>query len=256
MSTLEFSAANQAKLEAYMPPASKSTKPFVTLTFATSLDSSLSLAPGVRTRLSGPDSKAMTHYLRSRHAAICIGVGTAVADDPALNCRISGSTLAQQPRPIVIDPQARWEFTRDSKVFEVCRDGKGKAPFVLVAEDTEVVAAKRGVLEEHGGKVVAVPVNAQGQFSWTDILCVLSREGLDSVMVEGGGHIINSLLHVHSQNLIDSVIVTIAPTWLGQGGVVVSPDRVKEGGVAVPAARLKDVAWHPFGEDVVLCGRL
>ncbi|EMT60688.1 5-amino-6-(5-phosphoribosylamino)uracil reductase [Fusarium odoratissimum] len=183
MSELTFPASSAAMLESRLPPsttASGTSRPFVTLTFATSLDSSLSLAPGVRTRLSGPDSKAMTHYLRSRHDAILIGVSTLLADSPALNCRITGAT--SQPRPIVIDPHLRWAPSSSDKVLEVSRLGNGLAPFVLT--------------------------------------------GLSSVMVEGGGQIINSLLDPQYHELVDSIIITIAPTWLGQGGVVVSPDRL------------------------------
>ncbi|KAJ2897759.1 RNA exonuclease 3 [Zalerion maritima] len=57
--------------------------------------------------------------------------------------------------------------------------------------------------------------------------------------------IINSLLAPTFHDLVDSVIVTIAPTWLGQGGVVVSPDRVQDSvGVPIPAARLSDASWQ------------
>jgi len=53
------------------------------------------------------------------------------------------------------------------------------------------------------------------------------------------------------------VIVTIAPTWLGQGGVVVSPVRTTGAdGQPTAPARLTDVTWCPLGEDVVLCGRI
>lgn len=61
--------------------------PFVTLTYATSLDSRISAAPGVQTIISHPETKTMTHYLRYHHDAILVGVGTILADDPGLNCR-------------------------------------------------------------------------------------------------------------------------------------------------------------------------
>lgn len=61
--------------------------PFVTLTYATSLDSRISAAPGVQTIISHPETKTMTHYLRYHHDAILVGVGTVLADDPGLNCR-------------------------------------------------------------------------------------------------------------------------------------------------------------------------
>ncbi|KAI5463341.1 dihydrofolate reductase-like domain-containing protein [Mariannaea sp. PMI_226] len=264
MESLTFPAEAAALLEPRLPPSQPATlthRPFVTLTFATSLDSSLSLAPGVRTRLSGPGSKAMTHYLRSRHAAILIGISTLQADSPALNCRIAGA--ASQPRPIIIDPHLRWKPAATDKVLEVSRLGHGLAPYVLTGvEASSLPAASVTVLEQHGGKYIPIAATSSGpdgrmRFDWAVVFDALLREGLSSIMVEGGGQIINSLLEPKYHTLVDSVIVTIAPTWLGKGGVVVSPDRIQDSaGVPVPAARLSEVSWHPFGEDVVLCGKL
>lgn len=68
-------------------------------------------------------------------------------------------------------------------------------------------------------------------------------------MVEGRGQIINSLLSPKYQPYIDMFIVTIAPTWLCQGGVVVSPERrFDDAESAVQAVRLADAKWYPFGE--------
>lgn len=263
---LSFPPESASVLESRLPPCqsdtnTKSNAMFVTLTFATSLDSSLSLAPGVRTRLSGSESKSMTHYLRSRHAAILVGVSTVLADDPALNCRIDGAK--SQPRPIIIDPHLRWVPKESDKVLETCRAGAGLAPFVLTAEEASSIPKDSlQVLERHGGKYIhlnSTPNTTTGRlrFTWHDIFETLRTEGLLSVMVEGGGQIINSLLHPSYHQLVDSVIVTIAPTWLGQGGVVVSPDRtVDQNGKPIAAARLDNVSWHPFGEDIVLCGSL
>lgn len=266
---LDFPAKDKAFLEPQLPPQdgpSHPDLPFTTLTFATSLDSSLSLSPGTRTILSGPQSKAMTHYLRSRHDGILIGVGTAVADDPGLNCRIAGVGgyggvgLHGQPRPIVIDPSARWDFSRNSKLFQLCREGRGRAPWIVTALPTPPVQ-KVELLERYGGKYLSFEMEtAEGGYrriDWRGLLVKLRSEGLQSVMVEGGGQVINSLLEPPSMSLIDRVIVTIAPTWLGQGGVVVSPARrFDSNGRAISAARLTDVQWYPFGEDVVLCGRM
>lgn len=277
--TLIFPDDDALKFEPYLPPgdseykklgevtASGYRKPFVTLTFATSLDSSLSLAPGTRTVLSGQQSKAMTHYLRSRHAAICVGVGTAIADDPGLNCRLAPSLPSEQqhqPRPIVIDPAAKWGLTEDAKVLHLARSGLGLAPFILVSsrltplfEDDGALAAQRALLERHEGKYIPLEHEIDGRFTWDSILKAVSNEGLDSIMIEGGGKIINSLLSLPNNELIDSVIITIAPTWLGQGGVVVSPAR-DPGPDGEPFApiRLTGASWYPLGEDVVLCGKI
>ncbi|KAJ5189941.1 hypothetical protein N7472_008955 [Penicillium cf. griseofulvum] len=267
---LEFPKSDRGFLEPHLPPkddtASQSDLPFTTLTFATSLDSSLALSPGARTVLSGPQSKAMTHYLRSRHDGIIIGVGTAVADDPGLNCRISGvggygkEGLDGQPRPVVIDPTARWEFSDDSKLFQLCREGRGRAPWIITAVE-KLDPEKQGLLERYGGRFIPVKMirlhTGGHQIDWQDLLVTLKSNGLGSVMIEGGGQVIKSLLSPQYMSLLNSVIVTIAPTWLGEGGVVVSPARrFDENGNAISAARLKNVKWYPFGEDVVLCGQV
>ncbi|KAJ4164549.1 hypothetical protein LMH87_006219 [Akanthomyces muscarius] len=260
-----FSADKAALLEPRLPPTV--TPPgsgiFVTATFTTSLDSSLTLTPGVHTHLSGPESYAMTHYLRSRHAAILVGVSTLLADDPALNCRIAGAGLAQQPRPVVVDPHLRWTPRLTDKVLATCRRGAGRAPLVVTAAvASDIPEAASRVLKEHGGKYIQIAAKPTGpdgrmRFDWNDVFASLRSEGIASVMVEGGGKILNSLLDPAYHGSVDSVIVTIAPTWLGQGGVVVSPARVHDAsGSPVAAARLKDVSWHPFGDDIVLCGKL
>ena len=279
---LDFPAEYALQLEPHLPPrkhaqptphlpaeplARADQLPFVTLTFATSLDSALSLAPGTRTTLSGPQSKAMTHFLRSRHDAICVGVGTAMADDPGLNCRLGTSLRpgGHQPRPIVIDPQARWNFSDESKVLRLASEGYGMAPFIVTSR-RDPPREKAELLARHGGKYIFVgsktgtddaAEGGRANMSWKDVLGAVKREGLESIMIEGGGQVINSLLGEKGTELIDSVIVTIAPTWLGQGGVVVSPARRHDkDGNPVAAVRLAGVSWHPLGEDVVLCGKI
>ncbi|KAI2637076.1 putative riboflavin biosynthesis protein Rib7 [Hypomontagnella submonticulosa] len=311
-SSLVFPSVEAQRLEPHLPSISINPKedtssssskfPFVTLTFATSLDSALSLGPGIRTALSGPQSKAMTHYLRSRHDAICIGVGTAIADDPGLNCRLAAdtppletsptaetagvgallglasvstrqsvagekndATAASQPRPIVIDPKLRWDFTPKSKVMQLASVGRGLAPYIVTAVH-QPPESKRQLLEGLGGKfiVLSQPETSRANgdpggrhFDWSAILAAVRNEGLQSIMIEGGGEVINSLLSAGNAQLINSVIVTIAPTWLGQGSVFVSPPReTSSDGGSRPVARLTNTTWIPLGEDVVLCGNI
>ncbi|KAF3044380.1 2,5-diamino-6-(ribosylamino)-4(3H)-pyrimidinone 5'-phosphate reductase [Didymella heteroderae] len=197
-------------------------RPHVTLTFATSLDSNLSLAPGVQTALSGPQSKAMTHYLRSKHAAILVGVGTAIADNPSLNCRFEGvggyggEGLMGQPRPVVIDPHARWQWSSESKVIKLAKEGKGRAPWVFTM--SEVDEERNKTLQSVGGEVIVAGGQPSSRMSWAYILDELDKRDMKSVMIEGGGAVINDLLAPSNIGSVDTVIVTIAPVWLGKGG--------------------------------------
>lgn len=267
--TLRFPPSDQKFLEPHLPSESGSEdgkRAFATLTFATSLDSQLALSPGAPTQLSGPQSKAMTHFLRSRHDAIMIGVGTAVADNPSLNCRLEGvggyggDGLQGQPRPIIIDPSARWDFNEKSKILGLVKEGRGRAPFIIIGSKNPP-AEKKALIESYGGKFITSGFtkndNGDHRLDWGELLMTLKQEGLKSVMIEGGGQVINSLLEPEYQPLIDSVIVTIAPTWLGTGGVVVAPPRrLNPDGKPMAAARLTEAKWYPFGEDVVLCGKV
>lgn len=262
---LFFPSASATQIESYLPGPSRSTRPLhphVTLTYATSLDANLSLSPGVQTALSGPQSKAMTHFLRSRHAAILVGAGTAIADDPSLNCRIEGvggyggQGLSGQPRPVVLDPRGRWKVSEESKVVRLAKDGRGLGPWVIGALDTPADEGRDKALTDVRGLHVTLPVDSNGRFDWRDILDVLGAKGITSLMVEGGGSVINELLSPRYIGLVDSVIVTIAPVWLGKNGVQVCPDeRRDEDGAKMSVERLEDVRWLPLAEDVVLCGR-
>lgn len=270
---LRFPLPSRSFLEPYLPPSdlivgdgtpADGTLPFVTLTYASSLDSFLAIAPNTQTYLSGPQSKAMTHYLRSKHDAILIGVGTALADDPGLNCRLEGVGgfgglgWEGQPRPIVIDPRARWQLGPRSRILKAVAEGKGRGPWVIIAPGFSMDPNRLELLKYYGGKYLGLPdMNMQYKLRWEAIFRALAAEGIRSVMVEGGGTVINELLQPEYSSLINSVIVTVAPTYLGTGGVVVCPTRnVDEAGRPRPVARFQDVKWQPMGEDVVMCGRL
>ncbi|ETI22255.1 hypothetical protein G647_06328 [Cladophialophora carrionii CBS 160.54] len=266
--TLQYPHHARGFLESYVPDpklANVRTRPHVTLTWASSLDSRISQVPGVPTAISGPETKAMTHYLRSRHDAILIGVATAIADDPALNCRLANSTgyggLAWefQPRPIIIDPHARLRINPEMKVLKTASEGRGKAPWVVVAPGAMLHPMAVSTLKAHGGEYLMINdyIPAQGGLSWEGIFNVLFREGIKSIMVEGGGIVLSELLRMHRSHLIDSVILTIAPTFFGKAGVMVSPEPAFDQGGRPIATRLRNVRWQPMGEaDVVMCGRM
>lgn len=268
--SLQFPESSRGFLQPYLPPEgsglSSAGLPHVTVTYASSLDSCLSLAPGLQTHLSGAESKAMTHYLRSRHDAILVGVGTAIADNPALNCRLEGVGgfgsvgWDGQPRPVVIDPSARWLITDRSRILETVSEGKGRAPWVIMAPGFAMDPMRLEVLKHYGGKYLGLTeFDKKWRLRWEAILKALAAEGIKSVMIEGGGMVINELLSAENAHLVDSVIITVAPTFLGKGGVSVSPPTGRDtmGRPTAALPRFEEVKWQTMGEsDVVFCGKV
>lgn len=267
LDTVQYPEHARTFLHSYLPNLSivnARQRPHITITWASSLDGRIAISPGHRTALSGPETKAMTHFLRSQHDAILIGVRTAIADDPSLNCRLSGvggyggPGTQQQPRPIIIDPNARLHIRPEMNVLRVVAEGRAKAPWVVVAPHANLHPLAVQTLKSHGGEFLMInDFNpATGGFGWEGIFNVLYREGIKSIMIEGGGVILSELLKPKYAHLIDSVVTTFAPTYLGKLGVQVSQDSCLDGNGGLLPTRLTDLRWQPMGDnDVVMCGK-
>ena len=263
--TLSFPQFSLEFLQPYLPVHShKRELPHVTLSYASSMDSKISLRHGMQTVLSGPEAKLMTHYLRSRHDAILIGVGTVLADNPGLNCRLEGAGgygglgRMWQPRPVVVDPMGRWPIHPDCRMLRTAVEGKGKAPWVIVSPGAQIDAQRLMMLKGYGGDFLRiVEYNRHWRLRWEAVLRALASEGINSVMIEGGGTVLSELLNPEYTNFIDSIIVTVAPTYLGQGGVGVSPDsKLDPKGNPNAALNPHDVKWTPLGQNVIMCGKI
>lgn len=238
-------------LKEYLPKSTtKDGLPFVTLTYAASLDSRIAAAPGTQTAISHLETKTMTHYIRAHHDAILIGAGTVLADDPGLNCRWKRSPEhLHLIRPVLIDPNFKWS-PEGSRLLRTCKEGAGLAPFVVVAKsvyDSFGADQKRqaGLIEEAGGKLIPLPTDDTDKISWESILHELYQQDIRSVMIEGGANVINQLLV--QPDLVSSLIVTVGPVYLGSKGVEVSP---------ASKCQLTDVTWWTGTQDSVLCARL
>ncbi|RUS18171.1 bacterial bifunctional deaminase-reductase [Endogone sp. FLAS-F59071] len=120
------------------------TRPFVTLTYAQSLDGKIAGLNGRQIILSGQESMIMTHRLRTVHDAIMVGIGTVLNDDPRLSARLvdpSDPTPPRQPQPIVLDTHLRFPFT--AKLLQNFRNGTGKAPWIVTAEINDANEEKK-----------------------------------------------------------------------------------------------------------------
>jgi GTP cyclohydrolase II len=180
---------------------SRSLGPFVTLTYAQSLDGSIATEPGKSLQLSNPQSQALTHQLRAMHDAILIGVNTVFSDDPRLTVRLAAG---RSPLPIVLDSQLR--FPLAARLLRApC-----VAPIIVTAADA--CPAREGALREAGAQVIRLPTLDNGHIEIRSLLVHLRDLGIRSLMVEGGGRVITSFL---SSRAVELLIVTIVPQLVG-----------------------------------------
>lgn len=225
---VEVLLARLAEWRQSAPPG----RPWVTLSWAQSLDGSLAAMQGQATALSGPEALQMTHTLRAAHAAILVGVGTVLADDPRLNVRLVEGT---DPRPVILDSQLRTPPTAR------CLARGGGWPLVLTTHRADGTC--RWALEAAGATVLEVGAEADGTVALGGVLTALIALRIKSVMVEGGAQVLTAFLRAR---LADALVVTVAPVVLG-GYMAVQG--------AIPAVRLDAVQMMTVGNDLVMMGR-
>jgi diaminohydroxyphosphoribosylaminopyrimidine deaminase/5-amino-6-(5-phosphoribosylamino)uracil reductase len=111
-------AEGRQALAAYLTRQTKK-RPHVTLKLAVSADGMLGRLGTGQVAITGPVSRGQVHVLRAETDAILVGIGTALADDPDLTCRLPGLE-ARSPVRIVLDP--RLELPPASKLARTAKD--------------------------------------------------------------------------------------------------------------------------------------
>ncbi len=192
-------------------------RPLFTLKLAASLDGRIATASGESRWITGQEARAIAHALRASHDAVLVGSGTALADDPALDCRLSGMA-ARSPVRLVADGRLRLP-----PAARVVRTAAHQPTWVLTRPGGD--ADRRAALLDRGVRLIAVepvdiePVDiapgADGHLAPTAIAAALGRCGLTRVLIEGGAAIAAAFL---AAGLIDRIAWFAAPMLLGGGG--------------------------------------
>jgi 3,4-dihydroxy 2-butanone 4-phosphate synthase/GTP cyclohydrolase II len=220
-------------------------KPWVTLSYAQSLDGSISDRQGSSFILSGPASLQLTHRLRAAHDAVLVGIGTVLADNPRLTVRlVEGS----QPQPVVLDSHLR--LPPEANLLSGPR-----RPWIAAGERAS--GTRQADLEAAGARVLRFLPDDRGRIPLPALLECLAGLGVNSVMVEGGGEVISAFL---SKRLVDLVVLTIAPMFLGGyhapgQGVEWMPAESSHG-FSPHVPRLEGVEVENLGGDLIVWGRL
>ncbi|SNV65408.1 Riboflavin biosynthesis protein RibD [Veillonella rodentium] len=206
-------------------------KPFVTLKSAMSLDGKIATFTGQSQWITNESSRRDGHVLRATHDAMLIGIGTVLADDPQLNCRLSDEELGNalldndilnspipvhQPDVIVLDSLGRTPVT--SRIFDV----KERSVHIFVSDGCPKERIK--ALENAGAIITVIETTSTRKSHKTDILIDIKKLSIDdvltklgnlgytSLLVEGGSAIISSF--VETKNF-DKIVTYIGDTIIG-----------------------------------------
>jgi diaminohydroxyphosphoribosylaminopyrimidine deaminase/5-amino-6-(5-phosphoribosylamino)uracil reductase len=215
--------------------AARHGRPHVTLKWAATLDGATADARRSSRWITGPEARLEAHRLRSRADAIVVGIGTALADDPALDVRM-GKPWPREPFRAVVDSSARLPVTA-----RLIRSGMPERALVAVTDAAD--AERLGVLEARGVTVLRCKSH-EGHVDVSDLVSRLGALDVAAVLVEGGGELAGAFLEA---GLVDRVVVFTAPLLLGGSG---APRAVGGTGLLLPEAmRAETVSVRQVGAD-------
>ena len=211
-------------------------RPYVVMKYAMTMDGKIAACTGDAKWITGEAAREHVHRLRHRCRGILVGVGTVLADDPMLNCRLPGG---RDPVRIICDSHLRTPLT--ARVVTTARD----VPTLLATCETD--PARHAPYQAAGCRVLTLPEQA-GKVALAALLDALGELEMDSLLLEGGGTLNWSFLE---QGLVQRVYAYIAPKLLG-GADAKSP--VEGTGVPSPQAAffLKNTRIQTLGEDFLL----
>jgi diaminohydroxyphosphoribosylaminopyrimidine deaminase/5-amino-6-(5-phosphoribosylamino)uracil reductase len=215
-------------------------RPHVTLKTAMTLDGKIADTHGSARWISGEAARAEVHRLRSQVDAIVVGVGTALADDPALTVRLE-RPWPREPYRVVVDGAARLPVA--ARLV-----GSGTVSRAVVAVGPSAPAERIAALRRAGVTVVECP-GRDGRVDLAFVLGWLARRDVIAVLLEGGATLNAGFVEA---GLVDRVVVFVAPILVGGQG---APTPVAGAGRALKdAVRLGRVASRRVGEDLVIEG--
>jgi len=212
-------------------------RPLIMLKLASSLDGKIATTKGESQWITGEPARRTAHALRGRHDAVLVGVGTVLSDDPELTCRIEGFRTAPLVR-IVIDSHLRTPL-----LSKLVRSANKDPLWILHRNGADKHRIK--ALESAGVKLIELP-GAPAGVDLPAAAQALAKNGLTSVLAEGGGSLAAGLLRA---GLADRLAWFHAPCVIGADGW---PAAQGFGiGSLAEMPRFSLLAQHRLGSDIL-----
>ena len=219
--------------------------PYVVMKYAMTLDGKIATKTGASKWITGEAARAEVQHMRHRYMGIMAGIGTVLADDPMLNVRVEGW---KSPIRILCDSGLR--IPLDGQIVK----SAGKYRTIVAYADSENTEAKRKRLHEMGVETICCP-DENNQVDFNKLMKYLGEEGIDSILLEGGGTLNDSALRA---GIVQEVQAFIAPKLFGGMN---NKTPVEGTGVRFPseAVKLKCTDICQIGEDIRItcqvCGK-
>ncbi len=211
-------------------------RPFITVSYAQSLDGSIATSGRQQMQLSGPESMRLTHQLRAYSQSILVGIGTVLADNPSLTVRL---VEGKNPQPIILDTRLR--TPPDANLVQ--RSDLS----TWIVNGNHDPHDRNDTFKQKGITLIGCKQNDDG---WIDLLAlmdILARRQVNSIMVEGGARVITSFVKL---KLADLFVITVSPKLVG--GLPVIDAR---GFKTASSLKLTDVHYQRLGADLVVWAR-
>lgn len=179
--------------------------PYVMMKYAMTADGKIATVTGDSKWITGEESRNHVHVLRKQAAAIMVGIGTVLADDPMLNCRIEEGV---DPIRVICDSHLRTPV--DSQIIKTA--GEIRTLIAYVDDGTDELHARAEQLSAGGAELIPVEADADGHTDAEALLRRLGEMKIDSILLEGGSQLNFSVLKT---GLVSEIDVYIAPKWVG-----------------------------------------
>lgn len=211
-------------------------RPMFTLKLATTLDGRIATSSGESKWITGETARHYVHALRASHDAVMVGIGTVLADNPELTCRLAGLEN-RSPIRVVVDRQLN--IPMHGKLVLTTHE---TPTWLITREKSDTGKMKE--LEKAGVKVIAVPTNEDGYIDLGVAARKLGEFGLTRVLVEGGAYLAAAMI---KDDVVDRLEWLTSPSLIGDDG----KPSLKSLGVEVLGLRpqFKPYACRMLGND-------